>query len=284
MRSSRRVRAPSLRDDYRSNRASTSATCAHLAELPAGLKVGSLVLRAARRWPRFRRGSTSASSTSGAVPGCRPGPTRRRSGSGGSTWPGAGGSPRCPRAGPPGAARRLGLRGPARAARGAPGAPGSRIANTGITSLPDFAGRGQLRWRGVPIDGRIAFSSRGDRGPRGPGRGERGKASGPLERVGIERFLGEARGPGPRRGPRPGGVRRLLRVPMPDDEDLVCVMVHWPVHQGTLPAPRPADREDLPPPRSPGPRGSYNPATTAAVEADRPAWRQVFTVGGTRSR
>jgi hypothetical protein len=26
----------------------------------------------------------------------------------------------------------------------------------------------------------------------------------------------------------PGGVRRLLRVPMVDDEDLVCVMVHCP--------------------------------------------------------
>ena len=34
----------------------------------------------------------------------------------------------------------------------------------------------------------------------------------------------------------PGGVRRLLRVPIEDDEDLVCVMVHCPSTGGRYPS------------------------------------------------
>ena len=102
------------------------------------------------------------------------------------------------------------------------------IANTGITSLPESLGGVNLRWRGVPIDERIAFR------PDAIGVREildeenAGRRRVLLERVGIERFLDEVDARVLDEDRDPGGVRRLLRVPLRGDEDLVCVMVHCP--------------------------------------------------------
>ena len=102
------------------------------------------------------------------------------------------------------------------------------IANTGITELPASLDRVNLRWRGVPIDRRIAFD------PGSIGVDEilqeenAGRRRVLLERVGIDRFLDEADPEILDEDHDPGGVRRLLRVRMLGDEDLVCVMVYCP--------------------------------------------------------
>ena len=44
-----------------------------------------------------------------------------------------------------------------------------------------------------------------------------------------------------------GGVRKLLRVAMEGDEDLVCVLVHCPFNRRAIPAPRAAHHDLLPP-------------------------------------
>jgi hypothetical protein len=49
--------------------------------------------------------------------------------------------------------------------------------------------------------------------------------------MGLERFLREAEAQVLDIDTDPGGERRLIRVPMPGDEDLVCVLVHCPSTQ-----------------------------------------------------
>ena len=203
--------------------------CAHLTELPAGLKVGSLVLR----------GCTSLAALPEGLDvnfldlrGC----ARLTS------WPDAA-TIRIGRLDLGGCRRLTSL--PAELGRlaqldvsdcvGLRGLPeelqvGSwiEIANTGITTLPDSLAGVSLRWRGVPIDERIAFrpESIAVEEILGEENAERRRVL--LERVGIDRFLDEADVQVLDEDRDPGGVRRLLRVPMPDDEDLVCVMVHCP--------------------------------------------------------
>ena len=106
------------------------------------------------------------------------------------------------------------------------------IANTGITALPRSLAGVKLRWRGVPIDGRIAFHP--DR--IAPSEvlvetnAERRRVL--LERIGLDRFMDEADVQVLDEDRDPGGLRRLFRVPLPGDEDLVCVMVHCPSTSG----------------------------------------------------
>ena len=102
------------------------------------------------------------------------------------------------------------------------------LANTALTALPDSLAGASLRWRGVPIDHRIAF----DPGSIGVdevlGEENAGRRRELLERVGIDRFVAEAEPEVLDEDRDPGGVRRLLRVRMRGDEDLVCVLVHCP--------------------------------------------------------
>ena len=102
------------------------------------------------------------------------------------------------------------------------------LANTGLTGLPDSLAGVNLRWRGVPVDRRVAF----DPGSIGVDEVLREENAGRrrvlLERVGIDRFIAEAEPETLDEDRDPGGPRRLLRVPMGDDEALVCVMVHCP--------------------------------------------------------
>lgn len=102
------------------------------------------------------------------------------------------------------------------------------IANTAITALPASMAGVSLLWRGVPIDARIAFDP--DSIEVGEvleeENAERRRVL--LERVGLERFLSEAKVEVLDADQDPGGHRRLLRVPLEGDEDLVCVMVHCP--------------------------------------------------------
>jgi hypothetical protein len=102
------------------------------------------------------------------------------------------------------------------------------LANSGLTALPASTAGVRLRWRGVPIDGRIAFrpESIAAREIVDEPNAERRRVL--LERVGLERFLSEIEAEVLDEDRDAGGPRRLLRVPMPGDEDLVAVLVHCP--------------------------------------------------------
>jgi len=102
------------------------------------------------------------------------------------------------------------------------------IAGAGLQSLPDSMRGAQLRWRGVPVDERIAFQPEtitveellAERNV------ERRRVL--LERMGYDRFAEQADAEVLDRDRDPGGERRLLKIPLPEDEDLVCVSVICP--------------------------------------------------------
>jgi hypothetical protein len=102
------------------------------------------------------------------------------------------------------------------------------VAGTGIRSLPKSLDHVQLRWRGVPIDARIAFLPETITREEVLAEGNAEKRRVLLERMGYERFLTEARAETLDTDRDPGGERRLLRVPLKDDEPLVCVSVFCP--------------------------------------------------------
>jgi hypothetical protein len=102
------------------------------------------------------------------------------------------------------------------------------LANTQITRLPTGVQKAQIRWKGVPIDERIAFRPEtitADEVLREQNAEQRRVL---LERMGYEKFLSHANALVLDSDADPGGERRLLRVPMPEDEDLVCLAVYCP--------------------------------------------------------
>jgi hypothetical protein len=102
------------------------------------------------------------------------------------------------------------------------------VAGTRIRALPPALKRVQLRWRGVTVDERIAFSPElitADEILAEPN-AERRRVL--LERMGYDSFLEHAQAKILDEDRDAGGPRRLLRVPMKDDEDLVCVSVLCP--------------------------------------------------------
>jgi hypothetical protein len=102
------------------------------------------------------------------------------------------------------------------------------IANTGITSLPGSLAGAKLRWRGVPIDERIAFHPEQIAVSEVLTETNAERRRVLLERVGLDRFMDEAEVEVLDEDRDPGGVRRLFQVPLPGDEPIVCVMVHCP--------------------------------------------------------
>ena len=102
------------------------------------------------------------------------------------------------------------------------------VAGTGITSLPKSLDGVGLRWRGVAIDARIAFlpeTITSDEVLAEPN-AERRRVM--LERMGYERFFDGAKAQLLDRDTDPGGERRLMKVSMGRDEDLVCLAVSCP--------------------------------------------------------
>lgn len=102
------------------------------------------------------------------------------------------------------------------------------LADSGIAALPPALRGTRLRWRGVPVDERIAFRPEtiGAREILDEPNAERRRVL--LERLGYERFVAEAGAETLDRDRDPGGPRQLLRVPLPGDEPLVCVAVRCP--------------------------------------------------------
>jgi hypothetical protein len=102
------------------------------------------------------------------------------------------------------------------------------IADTGIRSLPQGLSRIQLRWRGVEIDSRIAFQPETITPQEVLDTANVELRRVLLERMGYEAFLQHTRAKILDRDRDPGGERRLLHVPMKNDEPLVCLAVSCP--------------------------------------------------------
>jgi len=102
------------------------------------------------------------------------------------------------------------------------------IADSGIESLPPGLDGAALRWRGIPIDARIAFRPETITAAEILGTANAEKRRVLLERKGYEAFMAEAQAQTLDTDRDPGGERRLLRVPLSGDEDLVCVSVFCP--------------------------------------------------------
>jgi hypothetical protein len=102
------------------------------------------------------------------------------------------------------------------------------VGGSGVTGLPESLAGVSLRWRGVPVDARIAFRPEtitvaeilAERNA------ERRRVL--LERFGFERFMPAAGAAEVDRDRDAGGERQLLRLKLDGDEDLVCVAVSCP--------------------------------------------------------
>ena len=102
------------------------------------------------------------------------------------------------------------------------------LAGTGIQSLPDSLRGVRLRWRGVEINAQIAFFPETLTVTQILAEPNAEVRRVMLERHGIANFMRDARAQVIDEDTDPGGPRRLLRVPMPGDEDLVCVSLRCP--------------------------------------------------------
>jgi hypothetical protein len=102
------------------------------------------------------------------------------------------------------------------------------VANTGITRLPTTLRGVRLRWRGVPVDERIAFRPETITVEEILQERNAELRRVLLERFGFERFMLQAGAQVLDRDRDAGGERQLLRVRMQEDEDLVCVSVFCP--------------------------------------------------------
>jgi hypothetical protein len=102
------------------------------------------------------------------------------------------------------------------------------IANTRLTSLPVSLGSVPLRWRRVPIDHRIAFQPESITVEEILAERNSELRRILLERLGLERFITQANAQVLDVDRDAGGERKLLRVSIEGDEDLVCVLVHCP--------------------------------------------------------
>ncbi len=102
------------------------------------------------------------------------------------------------------------------------------IARTQIDRLPESLRDVQLRWNGVPIDRRIAFAPETITVDEILAERNAELRRVLLERFGYDRFILQAQAEVLHTDTDPGGERRLLRVSMAGDEDLVCVAVICP--------------------------------------------------------
>ena len=102
------------------------------------------------------------------------------------------------------------------------------VGGSGVTALPPHLTGVGLRWRGVPIDDRIAFrpETLTHEEVLAERNAERRRVM--LERYGLDRFMTDAAAETLDEDRDAGGGRRLLRLTLEGDEDLVCVTVVCP--------------------------------------------------------
>jgi hypothetical protein len=102
------------------------------------------------------------------------------------------------------------------------------LANTQIQSLPPALQDVQLLWRGLPIDQRVAFHPETITAQEILDQRNIEMRRLLLERLGYEAFVEQAQAEILDLDYDAGGARRLLRIPLADDESLVCVAVACP--------------------------------------------------------
>ena len=102
------------------------------------------------------------------------------------------------------------------------------LADTRVNSLPSSLAGVAIRWRGVPITPQIAFFPETLTGAEVLAEPNTEVRRVMIERVGFEKFLREVNAEVIDKDRDPGGERRLLRVPLADDEPIVVVSVICP--------------------------------------------------------
>jgi hypothetical protein len=102
------------------------------------------------------------------------------------------------------------------------------VGGSGVTALPPHLAGVGLRWRGVPVDERIAFRPETLRHDEVLAEGNAERRRVMLERYGLDRFMADAGADILDEDRDAGGPRRLLRLKLDGDEDLVCVTVVCP--------------------------------------------------------
>jgi hypothetical protein len=85
-----------------------------------------------------------------------------------------------------------------------------------------------LRWRGVQVDYKTAFQPEQINAQDALKERNTERRRVMIERMGFDRFLREAQARLLNRDQDPGGERKLLRVSLQDDEDLVCLSCNCP--------------------------------------------------------
>jgi hypothetical protein len=105
------------------------------------------------------------------------------------------------------------------------------IGGSGITARPAHLADVQLRWRGVPIDDRIAFRPHTLDAAEILTEANIELRRVMMERFGLDRFIADANAQVLDADTDAGGPRRLLRIDLPNDEPLVCVSVICPSTQ-----------------------------------------------------
>ena len=94
--------------------------------------------------------------------------------------------------------------------------------------LPGWLEGVQIRWRGVEVNERVAFQPETLTVDEILNEGNAELRRVMLERYGFDRFMADASAEVLDQDEDAGGVRRLLKVELPGDEDLLCVAVSCP--------------------------------------------------------
>ena len=102
------------------------------------------------------------------------------------------------------------------------------IAGTGISALPPSLDKVGLRWRGIPVSRRIVFQPETLSAPEILGERNAELRRVMIERFGYERLMDGANAVEIDRDQDAGGERRLMRIALEGDEDVVCVSVQCP--------------------------------------------------------
>lgn len=102
------------------------------------------------------------------------------------------------------------------------------VAGSGLTGLPASCRQAAVYWRGVPISDRIAFSPETITVQEILRERNVELRRVLLERVGLEWFVERAQAEELDADRDKGGPRRLLRIPLDGEADLVCVVVRCP--------------------------------------------------------
>lgn len=102
------------------------------------------------------------------------------------------------------------------------------IAGTSVSKLPNSLQNVSLRWRGVPINQRIAFHPEQLTAREALEEKNAEKRRVIIERMGYLRFVNDAKANILDADRDPGGTRQLLRIELEDDEDIVGLSCFCP--------------------------------------------------------